>query len=101
MMVDVKPAGASWYKRAIIYQAHVRTFFDSNGEGVGDFQGLDQKMAYLEELGINAVWLMLFFHSRYAMMAMILPTTSRYIPVTALWRISRSSSPRLINARSG
>jgi glycosidase len=58
MMVDVKPAGDSWYKRAIIDQVHVRTFFDSNRDGAGDFQGLDQKMDYLQELGINAVWLM-------------------------------------------
>ncbi len=50
-----------WYKRAIIYQAHVRTFYDSNGDGVGDFPGLDQKLDYLEELGINTIWLMPFF----------------------------------------
>jgi maltose alpha-D-glucosyltransferase / alpha-amylase len=52
-----------WYKRAIIYQAHVRTFYDSNGDGVGDFPGLDQKLDYLEELGINTIWLMPFFPS--------------------------------------
>jgi maltose alpha-D-glucosyltransferase/alpha-amylase len=52
-----------WYKRAIIYQAHVRTFCDSNGDGVGDFAGLDQKLDYLEELGINTIWLMPFFPS--------------------------------------
>jgi maltose alpha-D-glucosyltransferase/alpha-amylase len=62
MMVDVA-AGDSWYKRAIIDQAHVRTFIDSNGDGVGDFQGLDQKMDYLQELGINTVWLMPLFPS--------------------------------------
>jgi len=63
MTVDVKPADHSWYKRAIIYQVHVRTFLDSNGDGIGDFQGLDQKMDYLQELGVNAVWLMPFFPS--------------------------------------
>ncbi len=52
-----------WYKRAIIYQAHVRTFYDSNGDGVGDFPGLDQKLDYLAELGINTIWLMPFFPS--------------------------------------
>jgi maltose alpha-D-glucosyltransferase/alpha-amylase len=52
-----------WYKLAIIYQAHVRTFYDSNGDGVGDFQGLDQKLDYLQELGINTIWLMPFFPS--------------------------------------
>src|ERR1022692_142744 len=52
-----------WYKDAIIYQVHVRTFCDSNGDGIGDFQGLDQKLDYLKELGINALWLMPFFPS--------------------------------------
>ena len=52
-----------WYKLAGIYQAHVRTFYDSNGDGVGDFQGLDQKLDYLKELGIDTIWLMPFFPS--------------------------------------
>ena len=52
-----------WYKDAIIYQIHVRTFFDSNGDGIGDFQGLEQKLDYLQELGISAIWLMPFFPS--------------------------------------
>jgi maltose alpha-D-glucosyltransferase / alpha-amylase len=49
-----------WYKDAIIYQVHVRTFHDSNGDGIGDFLGLEQKLDYLEELGISAIWLMPF-----------------------------------------
>ncbi len=52
-----------WYKNAIIYQVHVRTFFDSNGDGIGDFRGLTQKLDYLQELGITALWLMPFFPS--------------------------------------
>lgn len=52
-----------WYKDAIIYQVHVRTFYDSNQDGIGDFQGLEQKLEYLQELGINAIWLMPFFPS--------------------------------------
>ena len=52
-----------WYKDAIIYQVHVRTFYDSNGDGIGDFQGLEQKLDYLHELGITAIWLMPFFPS--------------------------------------
>ncbi len=52
-----------WYKDAIIYQVHVRTFFDSNGDGIGDFQGLEQKLDYLQDLGVNAIWLMPFFPS--------------------------------------
>ena len=52
-----------WYKDAIIYQLHVRTFCDSNGDGIGDFPGLIQKLDYLQELGVNALWLLPFFPS--------------------------------------
>jgi maltose alpha-D-glucosyltransferase / alpha-amylase len=52
-----------WYKDAIIYQVHVRTFCDSNGDGIGDFQGLEAKLDYLQELGISTIWLMPFFPS--------------------------------------
>ena len=54
---------ADWYKRAIIYQIHVRSFLDSNGDGIGDFRGLAQRMDYVQELGVNAIWLMPFFPS--------------------------------------
>jgi maltose alpha-D-glucosyltransferase/alpha-amylase len=54
---------ALWYKDAVIYQVHVRTFCDSNGDGIGDFQGLEQKLDYVQELGANAIWLMPFFPS--------------------------------------
>ena len=52
-----------WYKDAVIYQAHVRAFYDSSGDGNGDFRGLAQKLDYLQELGVNAMWLMPFFPS--------------------------------------
>ena len=52
-----------WYKDAIIYQLHVRTFCDSNGDGIGDFPGLMQKLDYLQELGVNVIWLLPFFPS--------------------------------------
>ena len=56
-------AEPQWYKDAIIYQLHVRTFYDSNNDGIGDFPGLTQKLDYLQELGIDALWLMPFFPS--------------------------------------
>jgi maltose alpha-D-glucosyltransferase/alpha-amylase len=63
----VAPAGHDddplWYKDAIIYQAHVKSFFDSTNDGVGDFQGLTQKLDYLQSLGITCVWLLPFFPS--------------------------------------
>jgi maltose alpha-D-glucosyltransferase/alpha-amylase len=52
-----------WYKDAVIYQLHVRSFFDSNDDGVGDFPGLTQKLDYIERLGVNAIWLLPFYPS--------------------------------------
>ncbi len=52
-----------WYKDAIIYELHVKSFYDGNGDGIGDFQGLIQKLDYLHELGITAIWLLPFYPS--------------------------------------
>ena len=54
---------ASWYRDAIIYQLHVKSFFDSNNDGVGDFSGVTEKLDYVRELGVNAIWLMPFYPS--------------------------------------
>ena len=52
-----------WYKDAVVYQAHVRAFFDSSNDGVGDFGGLTEKLEYLQGLGVNALWLLPFYPS--------------------------------------
>lgn len=52
-----------WYKDAIIYEVHVRAFFDSNGDGIGDLQGLTEKLDYVQDLGITALWLLPFYPS--------------------------------------
>src|SRR5438105_3045226 len=52
-----------WYKDAIIYEVHVRAFFDSNADGIGDFGGLARKLDYLQDLGVTAVWLLPFYPS--------------------------------------
>src|SRR3954466_8267056 len=52
-----------WYKDAIIYEVHIRSFFDSNADGVGDFSGLTAKLDYLADLGVTAVWLLPFYPS--------------------------------------
>jgi len=52
-----------WFKNAIIYEAPVRAFADSNGDGIGDFRGMTEKLDYLQDLGINAVWILPFFPS--------------------------------------
>lgn len=52
-----------WYKDAIIYEIHVRAFYDSNGDGIGDLPGLTQKLDYLQDLGVTAIWLLPFYPS--------------------------------------
>jgi maltose alpha-D-glucosyltransferase/alpha-amylase len=52
-----------WYKDAVIYQLHVKSFFDSNNDGIGDFPGLLQKLDYIRSLGVNAIWLLPFYPS--------------------------------------
>jgi maltose alpha-D-glucosyltransferase / alpha-amylase len=52
-----------WYKDAIIYELHVRGFYDSDGDGVGDFRGLAEKLDYIQQLGITAIWLLPFCKS--------------------------------------
>ena len=61
------PAAAAedpqWYKDAIIYQLHLKSFYDSNNDGVGDFRGLIDKLDYVAELGVTAIWLLPFYPS--------------------------------------
>src|SRR3984885_5207894 len=52
-----------WYKDAVIYELHVRAFKDSNGDGIGDFPGLIQRLDYLQDLGVTCLWLLPFFPS--------------------------------------
>jgi len=52
-----------WYRDAIIYQIHVKSFFDSTDDGIGDFKGLTQKLDYVRDLGVTAIWLMPFYPS--------------------------------------
>jgi maltose alpha-D-glucosyltransferase/alpha-amylase len=52
-----------WYRDAVIYQAHVRGFFDSNDDGIGDLPGLTHKLDYIQSLGVSAIWLQPFYPS--------------------------------------
>ncbi|MCY1260592.1 1,4-alpha-glucan branching enzyme GlgB [compost metagenome] len=52
-----------WYKDAVIYQVHVKSFFDANNDGIGDFAGLIEKLDYIAELGVNTLWLLPFYPS--------------------------------------
>src|ERR1700758_13615 len=63
----MKVAGSAsdplWFKDAVIYELHVRAFFDSDNDGIGDFKGLTQKLDYLQDLGVTCLWLLPFFPS--------------------------------------
>ncbi|HEY9665254.1 MAG TPA: maltose alpha-D-glucosyltransferase, partial [Coleofasciculaceae cyanobacterium] len=52
-----------WFKDAVIYEVPVRAFADSNGDGIGDFRGLTEKLDYLQDLGVTALWVLPFFPS--------------------------------------
>src|SRR6266403_5578408 len=58
-----KPASSNWFKGAIIYQLHIKTFCDANNDGIGDFQGLLSKLDYLRNLGVTVIWLLPFYPS--------------------------------------
>lgn len=53
----------TWYKDAIIYEVHLRAFKDSNGDGIGDWNGLTESLDYLQDLGITAIWILPFYPS--------------------------------------
>jgi maltose alpha-D-glucosyltransferase / alpha-amylase len=57
------PPDPDWYKDAIIYEMHVKAFYDSNGDGTGDFAGLVEKLDYIADLGVTAIWLLPFYPS--------------------------------------
>src|SRR5215831_15666393 len=57
------PREPLWYKDAVFYELRVRSFYDSNGDGVGDFPGLAAKLDYLQSLGVTTLWLLPFYPS--------------------------------------
>jgi len=60
---STSPVDPLWFKDAVIYEVHVRAFFDGNNDGVGDFAGLASKLEYIQDLGVNTIWLLPFYPS--------------------------------------
>jgi len=56
-------AEAPWWRHSVIYEIYVRSFQDSNGDGIGDLNGIVQRLDYLESLGVDAIWITPFYPS--------------------------------------
>ena len=87
-----------WYKDAVIYQLHVKSFFDANNDGIGDFPGLIAKLDYIADLGVNAIWLLPFYPGRGATTATTSPITAACTRTTARSPMHAPSSPRRTRA---
>ncbi|MFN6798831.1 alpha-amylase family glycosyl hydrolase, partial [Proteus mirabilis] len=48
---------STWWKEAVVYQIYPKSFFDSNGDGIGDLSGINEKLDYIQSLGTNVIWL--------------------------------------------
>jgi maltose alpha-D-glucosyltransferase/alpha-amylase len=59
----MSPDARLWYKDAVFYEVHVKAFFDANGDGIGDFEGLTQKLDYLQDLGVDGLWILPMYPS--------------------------------------
>ena len=90
-----------WYKDAVIYQLHIKSFFDSNNDGIGDFAGLISKLDYIAELGVNTLWLLPFYPSPRRDDATTSPSTRPCTPTTAAWPMPGASSPRRTSVACG
>jgi maltose alpha-D-glucosyltransferase/alpha-amylase len=63
MTISLTADNSTWYKDSIFYEVHVKSFYDSNGDGIGDIEGLRQKLDYLQELGVDCLWILPFYVS--------------------------------------
>jgi alpha-glucosidase len=61
-----RPSGTQWWADAVVYQIYPRSFADGNGDGMGDLRGVKQRLPYLQQLGVDAVWLSPFYKSPQA-----------------------------------
>ena len=52
-----RPRAASWWRDAVVYQIYIRSFADGNGDGIGDIAGIRQRLPYLRDLGVDALWI--------------------------------------------
>lgn len=90
-----KDRDPDWFKRAVFYEVLVRSFQDSNGDGIGDLKGITAKLDYLQWLGVDCLWLPPFFKSPCGTAVTMSPITPRCFPNSVIWPTSWNSwTPR-------
>jgi hypothetical protein len=78
----------SWWKSAVIYQVYPRSFQDTDDNGVGDLNGITERLRYFIALGVDAIWISPIFHRRWPILVMTFRITSTLIRSSAAWTIS-------------
>ena len=88
----------AWWKEAVVYQVYPRSFMDANGDGIGDLQGVTSRLDYLQELGIDVIWLSPVYQSPNVDMTSAI--IRRFSRNSARWWISMSCLNRRIGVES-
>ena len=89
-----------WWKESIVYQIYPSSFQDSDGDGIGDLNGIRSRLDYLKDLGVNVLWLCPIMDSPMVTTATTSPTTRPSTPGLAPWRTSTPCWPRPISGAS-
>ena len=72
-------AAAMWWNQAVFYERYIRSFQDSNDDGIGDLNGITSRLDYLQDLGVNAIWITPFYPSPRSISATTSPTTGQVV----------------------
>ena len=86
---------ADWYKDAVIYQLHIKAFMDSNGDGIGDFEGLTQRLDYVRDLGVTALELLPVFQFDFSVSRKMIRVSGHFSSVSDHTYQSRAADPGL------